>query len=98
MTSVAEKADYVRARRRDPARGHHCHWTGCTKQVPAALWGCEKHWYKLPLALRRRIWATFRPGQEESKTPSREYVEVARDVEAWIAENDTPAPQQEQLL
>jgi hypothetical protein len=38
----------------------------------------------LPFGLRRKVWATYRPGQEESKTPSREYIAVAQEVQAWI--------------
>lgn len=94
---IRGKAEYVRDRVRTPTRGHHCHWTGCNRKVPPALWGCREHWYMLPRELRDRIWRTFRPGQEESKTPSREYVEAARDVQAWIAEHH-PQPKQETLL
>ena len=56
--------------------------------VPPAAWGCRPHWYKLPGYLRRKIWASFRPGQEVSKTPSRRYVEVAREVQEWIAKHE----------
>lgn len=56
--------------------------------MPAALWGCREHWYKLPLALRNKIWASFRPGQEESKTPSRAYVDAAREVREWIERSE----------
>lgn len=54
----------------------------------------------LPKPLRDRIWSTFRPGQEESKTPSREYVAVAREVQDWIAANHSPqgTPKQESFL
>lgn len=72
------------------AHRHHCHWPGCDEDVPPATWGCRKHWYMLPKELQRRIWATYRPGQEISKTPSREYVEAARAVQDWIAENHPP--------
>ena len=49
------------------------------------MWGCQPHWYRLPKALRDRIWQTYRPGQEISKTPSRDYVAAAREVQEWIA-------------
>ncbi|WP_375188440.1 hypothetical protein [Sphingobium yanoikuyae] len=89
---IGDKADYVRARLRSDPGGHHCHWTGCDKRVPAAQWGCRKHWYMLPQALRARIWRTFRPGQEESKTPSREYVAVAKEAQEWIATSHPQTP------
>ena len=83
LTTIAEKADYVRAARQ--SRLHECHWPGCHKQVPPAMWGCRQHWYALPPALRAKIWRTYRPGQEETMTPSAEYIAVAREVQEWIA-------------
>ena len=79
---------------------HTCHWPGCGRTVPPKLWGCKDHWYQLPPALRARIWSTYRSGQEISKTPSREYIEAARDVHAWIAAHPRPpaAPVQGSLL
>jgi len=76
------KADYVRTQ--GQTRTHHCHWPGCAKQVPPAMWGCPTHWFTLPAVLRTRIWATFRPGQEVAGTPSTAYIEAARAVQEWI--------------
>jgi hypothetical protein len=76
------KYDYVR--QADQTRNHHCHWPGCDEQVPPAKWGCRKHWYMLPLSLRNKVWAAYQPGQEVNMTPSRRYVEVAREVQVWI--------------
>lgn len=86
MTTLAEKAEHVRRAATGPAGAHHCHWPGCARHVPPAMWGCQKHWFRLPRILRARIWRAYRPGQEVSKTPSSDYVTVARDVQAWIAE------------
>jgi hypothetical protein len=69
--------------------GHTCHWPGCGKEVPAAMWGCRVHWYQIPTKLRNLIWATYRPGQEISKTPSKEYVEAAREVRDWIIAHES---------
>ncbi len=66
---------------------HHCHWPGCNREVPPKLWGCKQHWFRLPRRLRDRIWATYVPGQEITKTPSRAYIEAAHEVQQWIAEN-----------
>lgn len=66
---------------------HTCHWPGCTRRVPPARWGCRPHWYRLPLRLRNLIWREYRPGQEVTKTPSREYIAAAKEVQAWIAEH-----------
>jgi hypothetical protein len=62
---------------------HTCHWPGCTMPVSPAMWGCKTHWFRLPHRLRARIWATYRPGQEVDKKPSKEYIEVAQEVQAW---------------
>ena len=81
---VATKARYVRSQKQ--TRKHHCHWTGCTEQVPPAMWGCLAHWRRLPKTLRDRIWASYQPGQEVDMTPSETYLQVAGDVQKWIAE------------
>ena len=78
------KADYVRSQPADSR--HTCHWPGCEKIVSPAMWGCKQHWFKLPARLRAKIWRHFRPGQEISKTPSREYIDAANEVQAWIRE------------
>jgi hypothetical protein len=50
------------------------------------MWGCKTHWFMLPKRLRDRIWATYRPGQEITKTPSTAYLEAVSAVQAWIQE------------
>lgn len=78
-----DKADYVRSQ--GQSRIHHCHWPGCQVQVPPAMWGCRRHWFTLPHYLRSKVWKAYVPGQEISMTPSDEYLEVAAEVQAWIA-------------
>lgn len=71
----------------EPADGKHtCHWPGCETPVPPQMWGCKGHWFTLPKALRDRIWATYRRGQEITKSPSPEYIEAALAVQEWIAQ------------
>lgn len=84
-----QKVRYVLSQGQD--RDHHCHWPGCGKQVPPAMWGCKKHWMMLPKHLRDAIWSAYRPGQEKDWTPSREYLEVADEVQRWI-EAQFPQP------
>jgi hypothetical protein len=48
------------------------------------MWGCRAHWYALPRYLRDKIWEAFQPGQEVTSTPSRDYIDAAREVQAWI--------------
>lgn len=99
MSAISDKAAYVRGEAAQGDHGRHtCHWPGCKRIVPPAMWGCKAHWYRLPEELRLRIWRTFRPGQEKTKTPSREYVEAARAAQDWIAANTEPLPSQGKLL
>lgn len=63
---------------------HTCHWPGCAKDVPPAMWGCRTHWFALPKHLRDEIWRTYVPGQEITKTPSMAYLTAARHVQEWI--------------
>ena len=63
---------------------HTCHWMGCKKQVSPKLWGCVEHWFRLPNGIRNKIWFHYRPGQGISKTPSEDYLKVAREAQEWI--------------
>lgn len=83
MSDIGDKVAYVKSQ--GQSRNHHCHWSGCDQQVPPAMWGCRKHWYTLPAVLRAKIWKAYEPGQEVSMTPSAEYLEVANEVQTWIA-------------
>ena len=82
-----DKATYVKSQRQ--TRNHECHWPGCDKQVPPAMWGCKAHWFKLPKTLRDEIWRTFKPGQEVTLTPSQEYLDVANRGQTWIRSQAT---------
>jgi len=66
---------------------HKCHWPSCKVEVPPSLWGCKKHWFKLPKKLRDRIWATYRSGQEIDKRPSTMYLKISEEVQVWIAKS-----------
>jgi len=68
---------------------HHCHWPSCNKEVPPKLWGCRFHWFKLPKRLRDKIWATYVPGQEITKTPSDGYLAAAHEVQEWIKQQES---------
>ena len=54
-------------------------------EVPPALFTYRRHWFTLPLPLRREIWRTYRKGQEITKTPSPEYLTAAKAALAWAA-------------
>lgn len=76
---------YQHVREAKQTRKHECHWPGCKKQVPPAMWGCATHWFKLPTAIRARIWSTYRGGQEQTMTPSKAYLDAAQAAQDWIA-------------
>lgn len=65
-------------------RNHSCHWPGCKRQVPPAMWGCKPHWFKLPKSLRDRIWLAYAIGQEMDMSPSDGYLDAAYEVQCWI--------------
>jgi len=67
---------------------HYCHWPGCKIEVAPSLWGCKPHWFKLPKYLRAAIWTSYVPGQEITKTPSREYIVAATLVRGWILKRE----------
>ena len=85
------KVAYVK--RQGQTRDHHCHWPGCDKQVPPAMWGCKAHWFSLPKRFRDRIWKAYRRGQEITMTPSPEYLQVAEEVQRWIRAYVVSRPQ-----
>ena len=62
---------------------HHCHWPGCETECPPKMWGCSKHWFRLPKGLRADVWKTYVPGQEITKTPSEAYMMVALRVQEF---------------
>jgi hypothetical protein len=63
---------------------HPCSWPGCEIEVPTSRWGCTPHWYALPKDIRSEIWRTYVPGQEETLTPNREYMEAVKRAQEWI--------------
>ena len=60
-------------------------------EVPASMWGCRTHWFKLPEKIRMNIWRHYNKGQEITKRPSMEYIVAANAAQDWIAQQ----PQEE---
>lgn len=65
---------------------HTCHARGCNTPVPPRMFMCRTHWFMLPRSTRDLIWEHYTPGQEITKTPSPEYIEVAQAAVDWLAE------------
>ena len=67
---------------------HSCHATGCCVPVPPARLMCRRHWFSLPKTLRDSIWATYRPGQCDDKSPSVKYCRAAKAAVIYIARRE----------
>lgn len=69
----------------ESVRAHGCGWPGCKMRVPAHLWGCRSHWFRLPELLRRAISRAYVAGQSVS-TWSPEYQAAHEAVDQWIVQ------------
>jgi len=76
---------------------HLCHAKGCSAEVPPSLLMCSHHWRMVPEDLQRRVWRTYRKGQEIDKRPSeaylaamREAIEAVSTIEGRKAAPETP--------
>lgn len=67
---------------------HTCHAEGCSTVVPPAMFMCRRHWRMVPRTLQGRIWDTYVPGQEITKTPSHEYIAVAFEAIEAVAKKE----------
>jgi hypothetical protein len=47
---------------------------------------CHRHWSLIPKARQRELWRVYREGQEISKSPTREYLDVARSLRVLVAD------------
>lgn len=56
---------------------HTCHVPLCNVPVPPKMLMCLRHWRQVPQTLQREVWRTWRPGQEQDKKPSEEYLTAA---------------------
>lgn len=71
---------------------HTCHATGCQIEVPPAMLMCRPHWAKVPKPLQRQVWANYQPGQEITKTPTRDYLGAARNAINAVALKEGKTP------
>lgn len=85
---LIKKVEHVLRSARTDFRGAHlCHWTGCTRAVAPAFWGCRPHWLRLPREIQKAIWESYAPGQEVNGTPSIQYLAAAHWARSWIEKN-----------
>lgn len=59
---------------------HRCAAPGCDLVIADRLLMCRPHWFKVPEDIRRRIWRTYRPGQERDGDALPEYHAAVRDA------------------
>lgn len=67
---------------------HRCHALRCVASVPPRLHMCRAHWSSVPRRLQRALWAAYRPGQEDDKDPSAEYLRAAAACIRAVAEKE----------
>ena len=72
--------------------GHTCHATGCTVAVPPEMWGCRRHWFMVPKAIRDRIWQTYRAGQCDDMNPDNAYLNAAKEAVIAVAKREGREP------
>lgn len=67
---------------------HTCHALACQAPCPAVWLMCLAHWRLVAPALQAHVWATYRPGQEQTKDPSRAYLRAAARAIVAVAEHE----------
>jgi len=70
---------------------HLCHATYCGTPVRPDLFMCYKHWSMVPADLRRLIWRHYRVSQEVDKSPSAEYLAVAKKAQVAVQQREFEA-------
>lgn len=61
---------------------HTCHAIGCKTPVDPSLFMCRAHWFRVPLALRNRVWKEYHNGI------TRAYCEAAKAAVIAVAEKE----------
>ena len=64
---------------------HMCHARGCRVPVKPTLLMCPDHWRRVPAAIQRAVYATYRHGQCDDKKPSRQWHEAASAAIGYVA-------------
>lgn len=67
---------------------HTCHAIGCPELTRPEMFMCRKHWFSLPMGLRRLIWKNYRTGQCNDWRISKAYAEAAKNCVRFIAEKE----------
>jgi hypothetical protein len=100
MNTISDKVHHVlNAPNTDGT--HTCHWPGCPERCKPAFFSCRRHWFTWPPHIRAAIWREYKPGQEETKTPSIDYLKAVTKAIEWAQEYEAaktrPSPDQGRL-
>ena len=49
---------------------------------------CYKHWKQVPIAMKVKVWAMYRVGQEIDKEPSEEYLHAAKTAISAVVQKE----------
>lgn len=67
---------------------HKCHAARCNRFTPPSKFACRWHWFRLHYSIQQAIWREYKPGQENTKTPSKAYLAVQQCAVAYLAKLD----------
>ena len=56
---------------------HRCHATGCETPCKPEYLMCSRHWNMVPAPIQRAVWATYRRGQCDDKSPAENWLRAA---------------------
>ena len=66
-------------------REHTCHARGCDVPVPPEMLMCKPHWRTVPRSIQRIVWATYRSGQCDDRSPSKAWHQAADAAIGFVA-------------
>lgn len=68
--------------------GHFCHFYKCGIECAPRYLGCQKHWFKVPPSIQKRVYGAYSPGQEILRTYSAEWFFWAEVAIITVAEKE----------
>ena len=71
-----------------PKSIHYCHALSCKVPVPPRMLMCLRHWKKVPRDVQSDVWKYYRPGQEQDKQPTVDYVSAALSAIFAVADKE----------
>ncbi len=67
---------------------HTCHALGCDTPVASRFLMCGYHWFFVPQACQRAVYAAYVPGQGRTTTPTDAYWRAAARAIIAVAEHE----------